>query len=379
MTGGPSVRQARAFARIAVACATWLVLLLPTLAAARGLAAPARPEELARLARAVAPDASGLETAPARQWFARAGGLAELPDAPEARQQAVVRARLWQLATLLATTFALHAAVVLARGRLHALLASAALALLPAVASAGHVLRPEGPATALSAFAILLLVGVAAPARGTAPRSRWLWSPTRLRWGLAACAALAIGFGVAFLPTQGAVLLVPGAVLLVAAAQMALRTVRLVRRGGWLRLPVRAMNQRLLPWTFLSLAAPAAALALLARALRGPADAVAASVGDGAPLPAGAAGVALGAVAAGGALVAIVQAGGTLRRRGRITGALVLFAAIALAGAARLQVAPERDALPLAPALAALVAEGAYVLLALGWRCFGGRRRFTSA
>ena len=379
MSGGPSARQARALARLAVACATWLVLLLPTLAAARGLGAPARPEELARLARAVAPATSGLETAPARAYFARACGFAALPDEPEARQQAVVRARLWQLATLLATTFALHATVVLARGRLHALLASGALALLPAVASAGHVLRPEGPATALSAFAGLLLVGVAGPARGTAPKSRWLWSPARLRWGLAACAAIVIGFAVAFLPTQGAVLLAPGAVLFVAAAQMALRTVRLVRRGGWLRLPVRAMNQRLLPWTCLALAAPAVALALLARALRGPADAVAASAGDGALLPAGAAGAAPVAVAAFGALVAIVQVGGTLRRRGRITGALVLFAAIALAGAARVQVAPDRDGLPLAPAIAALVAEGAYALLALAWRWRGGRRRFTPA
>ncbi|MFN6193596.1 MAG: hypothetical protein ACK5BN_07230, partial [Planctomycetota bacterium] len=118
MTGGPSPRQVRALARLAVACATWLVLLLPTLLAARNLGAPARPDELARLARAAGPDTSGLETALARAYFVRAGGQASLPDAAEARQAFVVRARLWQLATLLATTLALHAAVVLARGRL---------------------------------------------------------------------------------------------------------------------------------------------------------------------------------------------------------------------------------------------------------------------
>lgn len=375
MTGGPSPRQVRALARLAVACATWLVLLLPTLLAARNLGAPARPDELARLARAAGPDTSGLETALARAYFARAGGQASLPDAAEARQAFVVRARLWQLATLLATTLALHAAVVLARGRLHALLACAAFALAPAVATDGHVLRPEGPATAMSAFACLLLVGVAAPARGTARRSRWLLPPQRLRWGLAGCAALAIGLTVALLPTQGAVLVAPGAVLVVAAAQMALRTARLVRRAGWLRLPVRAMNQRLLPWTCLSLGAPAASLVMLARSLRGPADAVAASVGDGDVVPAGAAGVVVVAVGGLGALVAIVQTGGALRRRGRISGALVLFAAVAIACAARVQVAPERDGLSLAPAVAVLVAEGAYALVALGWRAIGARQR----
>ena len=379
MTRGPSARQVRALARIAVACATWLVLLLPTLLAARGLGAPARPEELACLARAAGADASGLETAPARAFFARAGGFAPLPDEAAARQQAVVRARTWQLATLLATTFALHTAVVLARGRLHALLACAAFALLPPVACTGHVLRAEGPATALATFACLLLVGVAAPAHGRARRSRWLLAPEPLRWGLAACAAGAIGFAVAMLPTQGGVLLAPGTVLLVAAAQMALRTARLVRWGGWLRLPVRAMNQRLLPWTCLTLGAPAAALAMLGRALRGPADAVATSLpGDGV-LPTGVAGFVFGAIAALGAVVAVVQVGGSLRRTGRITGALVLFAVVAITGAARVQAAPERDGLPLAPAVAVLVAEGAYAVLALASRATGARRRAVTA
>jgi hypothetical protein len=375
VSAGRSPRRGRARARVAVACATLLVLLLPALTAARRLAEPARPDELARLARADARDASGLETGPMRAFFARAGAFAPLPDGDAERQRAVVRARLWQVATILATTFALYTAVVSARGRLHALLACIALALLPAVAGAGHVLRPEGPATALSAFAVLLLVGVAAPTRRHGGSWRGPWSPTAVRWGLAVCAVCAIGFAVAMLPAHAAVLLAPGAVLFVAAAQIALRAVRIVRRGGWLRLPVRAINQRLLPWTCMALAAPAAALAMLSQALRGPADAVAATTGAGGVLPTGAGGVVVGVLAAVGALVAVVQVGGSLRRGGHITGALVLFAAAAVAFAARVQVPADRDALPLAPAIAVLTAEGVYALLAIGWRALGERRR----
>jgi hypothetical protein len=73
--------------------------------------------------------------------------------------------------------------------------------------------------------------------------------------------------------------------------------------------------------------------------------------------------------------VAVVQVGGSLRRGGHITGALVLFAAAAVAFAARVQVPADRDALPLAPAIAVLTAEGVYALLAIGWRALGERRR----
>jgi hypothetical protein len=365
--GAPPVRGGAR--RLGAVCATALVLLLPTLVATRHAADPARSDELARIARAFGVDDRGLDTALTRGWCRAVAGTGSLPAEPEARQAIVVRARVRQLGCVLLTTLCLFGAMLAARGRIAALFACLAFAALPAVAADGAWLRPEGPAAVAGAFAFLLFQQVADQPRTQAWLSRR--AQRALVAGLAACGLAAQAVAIALLPTQGAVLLLPGAALLVLSAQIVLRSRRLLRRGGWLRLPIRAINARLLPWTALSLLAPAVALAALARALRGPAEAVLPTAADHGLLPGGALGAALlGCVALGG-LSWIVGVGARFRRHGRASADLLLFLACALAFGAWLRAPAGVDLLPLALPTAIVAGEGAYVALLLGRRAFG--------
>jgi hypothetical protein len=131
-------------------------------------------------------------------------------------------------------------------------------------------------------------------------------------------------------------------------------------------MPMRAVNARLLPWTAMALAAPALTLWLLSRGEGGPPVDAGATGSDLGLLPANAFGAAsLLTLLVLGALAAVVRAGARLRRGGRIGAELVLFVwcAVVLGGA----LVRERgtDALPLAVAAAALIAEGAFTVLLL--------------
>ena len=202
------------------------------------------------------------------------------------------------------------------------------------------------------------------------PRSRALDPGRRLLSvsGLAICAMLAMGLAVAALPASGAWLLVPGIVLSIAAVQIALRSARLLRRRGWLRLPVRAINRRLLPWTAMALLTPAVALWLLWRAVPGGVEGLSPAAGlpflpVSSPLA-----VVFVAVLLLGALSALLQTGNRLRRSGRIDAGLVWFAFCAVGFAGALGGVPDRDRLPLAVATASLLGEGLFVVLLLGRR-----------
>ena len=291
-------------------------------------------------------------------------GEAAWPVDDQARGDLLGRARMAQVLGLLALGLLVYSSVLLARGRVQALLACACLVLLPAVSLEGHVLRPEMPAAVLAGFAVLLLQCLS-----HAPRDgRVLGAPTHwLRLAaLAACVMVANSLAVAALPTGGEVLLVPGIVLTLAALQTGTRALRILRRRSVLRLPLRAINRRLLPWTAMALLSPVVALWLLPHAIVGSTEALAATMGMQqllpGPLPVQ---IAVATLWLLGAVVATVRVGMHFGRRGRLGPDLVLFVACAVALAASCADAAGQDRLPAAAAMAVLCSEGARVAFVL--------------
>lgn len=350
--------------RIALACVTLLCLVLPALVAGVGLGEPARGHELARLQHAIAPATApaAADNEVARQFFAfLVAGETVFPAEPAAQAQLLARARLGQVLGLFGVGLLLYVAVLLAHGRLQALLACAALAVLPPVLHEGHVLRPETPAALFAALALVLLQCVAQQPRTGRRRTVHVA-------GLLLCAMVASALSFATLPVSASVLLVPGIVLCIAAVQLTVRAVRIGRRRGLARVPARAINQRLLPWTATALLWPVIALALLAVIVSGPIDALAATASTLGWLPAGmVARVAFALLFATGTLAAILGVGMRFGRRGRIGADLVLlvFCAVTLAGGTGTGGDGGADRLPLVVATAAVLAHGARTLLVL--------------
>lgn len=359
---------AKQSATVAAVASSLLVLLLPTLVVARSLGEPAAAGEYARLERALAPSSDDpVDSAIARAFYTAT--VSAPPSAPAeasgAAPAVLVQARRTQVLGVTAIAFLIYLAVLLAAGRLQALLACVAVALLPAVRDAGHVLRPETPATALSLLSLVALQS-AALAGSRAPRRR-PWRRAVLVGGSLAYGALTAALVAATLPSTWGSLIVPGTVLLLAAAQLAMRGGRIVRRRRLEGTPFRALNRRLLPWTATSLLTPALAVVLLSgdRAVRAGAVVASAPVTGLFPPDGIARWIALGLLALG-VVAAVVRVGVRFGRRGRIGADLVLLvycAAFLLLAAARERAA---DPLPMLPAVAALLAEGARVLLVLG-------------
>jgi hypothetical protein len=345
-------------AGIAVAAVTLLLVLLPALVVGSSLAAPARPGEAARLQRALssAESAAVPDGEVARSFHRSAVMTATWPQASAEQEALLARARLAQVAAIAGLSGLLYLVVLLARGRLQALLACLCLSVLPPVASGGHVLRPEAPAALFAALALLLLQMLAAEPVVEAAGSRMRRSLLPLAVG--GCALLANGMAVAALPSRGEVLLVPGIVLTIAGVQIAWRGAQVWRRRGWLRLPVPAINGRLLPWTALSLLSPVAALVVLSAALSGPSEALAPTAAGDGLLPTGLAHWPVLVLAAIGALVGVLRVGIGLGRRGRIGADFVLYVFTVAVLAGVLRAPPGEDALPAALPLAVLVAEG---------------------
>lgn len=344
---GPPDPRWRAFA---AAGATLAVLLLAPLAAGTGLGAPATTHEIAYLQQVhgVAP-----------------GTLVDLGTQARA-ELGLGTARLLQVFVMGGITGLLYLAVVLARGRLQALLACLLFAVLPPVAAEGALVRPEAPATLLAGLALLLLQCFAQTARrrpSVAPRRRVV-----SLLGLGACAALALGLATAELPSLGAQVLLPGLILTLGAAMLSFRAWRLLRRRGWQRLPHRALNARLLPWTAMALATPAVVLAVLALAAVPPGDALRGTPAAASLVPALhespiAAAITIALLVLG-ATSAVLRIGLRFGRGGRIGAELVLLVYCALELAATAAAPADADRLPAAPALAIVLAEGLRVLLA---------------
>ncbi|MEO6594054.1 MAG: hypothetical protein ABIP94_04810 [Planctomycetota bacterium] len=350
----------------ATACVVLAVLLLPALVAGIRIDAPPTPAELDHLRAALVPSdataAVGSEVA--RQFYvSMLWGVASLPLDPAAAAAVVTQARMAQLASLLGLTLLLYLAVLLARGRLQALMAAGALLLLPPVSSEGHVLRPETPTAVFCLLSLVLLQCLAQPGqrrhRGRVPRTVFLA-------GLVLCVSIAQGLAVATLPSSGECLLVPGVVLTIAAVQLGLRGLRVVRREGLERAPMRSINGRLLPWTASALLAPAIALLLLSVAVVVPAEALPPSTSAQGLWPVRSAWhVVLFTLLGIGVVAGVLRTGLRFGRRGRIGADLVLMIyCVVFLGAAIGSPASE-DRLLAAPAMAVVLSEGVCALLVM--------------
>lgn len=374
--------RSRAVPRVAAAAVTLLVVALPGLLAGLELAAPPTAGERQLLAEALDPAAAaahGSVAGAVARAFALAtapSGHAALPEAAPQLAELVAAARRVQVAALVAISGLLYAVVRRGRSQLQALASCLCLAGLPPVALAGHWLRAETPAVLFGLFAVLFGAELAHAAR------RPPWPGQAARWGrgvalgaAVVASALALALAVAACPVRPVLLLWPGAVLALGAVWLFARAVPLVRRRGWLRLPIHAGNGRLLPWTALSLLAPLLAAAVLAAGGQGSAE--------GAPFGAlpGVVGLfaAAGDAAVGWWLLVgcglgswAWRAGLLLGRTGRITVDLVVLV-YAVLGLLFAGFAPTAlDRLPAAPAAALLAGEGLVALLR--WAAFGVAR-----
>ncbi|HEB53339.1 MAG TPA: hypothetical protein ENI87_08810 [bacterium] len=363
-------------ARVAAWCCWLLVLLLPTLVAGASIGADADAGERARLARILdgRHHPAQVDSQISRLFHSAAVPTRTWPVRRREQQALVVAARRSQVLGVTAVAWLLYLSVLLARGRLQALFACGLFAVLPPVAASGHVLRPQTPATLFVLLAVVLLQVAMRPAPARRRRS-----PRRSgvsTYGLLLCAALAIALSVETMPSLGVALLVPGVVLLIGSAQLLLRTVRCLRRRGLAGTPVRAVNQRILPWTSVAVAAPAFTVWLLANALTVPVEQIAITERTSALLPTG---TFLSPILAGlllvGALVFVLRVGLRLGRGGRIGPELVLFAFCTLLLLDAALGDGRADPFPRAPAVAVVLGEGGAAVVALAFGVLSRRRR----
>ena len=347
-------------------CCTLLVLLLPSVVAGLSVDRPASPGERDRIERVIQQrfGQARVDTSGSRMFHTAAIAEAAWPDDEAGQRALILRARLSQVLGVAALGFLTYLAVMLARGRLQALLACALIAGLPPVAQAGYVLRPETPGTLFALLSLLLLQVASRPA----PRHRSR-SPRRslmVGFGLMFCAAVSTALACETLPSLGASLLVPGLVLMIGAAQLLPRGFRCFRRRGLDRLPIQALNRRLIPWTATVLVAAAITLWLLNSSLTVPIAALAVTERASPLMPAGALayGCVIGLVLLG-VVASVFRVGLSLGRGGRIGPDLILFVYCAVFLISAWVVDRGGDPLPLVPALAIVLSEGMRVVLVL--------------
>ncbi|MBL8747723.1 MAG: hypothetical protein JNK78_01080 [Planctomycetes bacterium] len=350
----------RAHRNAAAAAVVVGIVVLPALVAGNGIAAPPTSIEVERIAAAVGGVGGGLSEL--GSLFHRAFCWPEpaaFPTEANAVAALVTKARFAQVLAVTCLSLSTYVAVMLARGRLQALLACLCFALSPVVAGQGHVLRPESLAAAFAWFALLLLQVQASPPVLRVRRRRL----RRLDvFALAGCASGALGLAVATIASVGECLLVPGVVLVLATLQIGVRAVRILRERGLLRLPIRAINARLLPWTVATLLAPAAAWWLLVRVSHGseatPSPSTVTLLPENvwlrAPL------VLLFVV---GCATGIVRTGLRFGRGGRIGADVVLLVQCGVFLAAAAGEPAGRDLTPAAPAMAVVTSEGLLALV----------------
>ena len=356
-------------ASIAVLCCSLLVLLLPSVVAGLSISSDAQPDEVARVERIVERRPSGqqLDSSSSRIFHTAAISTATWPAAESAQHALLVRARLAQLLGIVGVAFLVYLSVLLARGRLQALLACGLMAGLPPVSQAGHILRPETPATIFALLSLLLLQVASRPA----PQDRHR-SPRRSRiigFGLMLCASLASAMACEALPSFGATLLVPWIVLVAGACQLAKRGIRCLRRRTLYGTPIPSINRRLIPWTATALAAPAITWWLLSSTLTGGVESLAVTERTSELWPQSTVGYAITVLLLLTGLVAgVLRVGFQLGRGGRIGPDLILLVYCAVFLMTGLTTDRSVDPFPLVPAVAILWSEGlrAWLFLALG-------------
>lgn len=354
------------WAKLAAVCCSLLVLLLPTVVVGLSLATPASEAELTRVERVIRQRnvTKRVDTSGSRMFHTATIADKPWPADAKAQQALIVQARLMQVLGITALAFLTYLAVLLARGRLQALLACALLAVLPPVMNAGHVLRAETPATLFALMSLILLQVASRPA----PRHRYR-SPRRstmVGCGLMFCAAAMAGMACETMPGIGATLLVPGLVLLVASAQLLPRGIRCWRRRGLDGLPIHSLNRRLIPWTATALVAPAITLWLLRSTLTVSVEELAITERTSTLLPAD--GLGYGAamlLLLVGLVAGVLRVGLRLGRGGRIGADLILLVYCAAFLMSWWLGESRYDPLPVLPAMAVLLSEGLRTLLVL--------------
>lgn len=345
-----------------------LFALLPGLLAGATLDAPAAPGELARATAALADAVPGsLRQTDLARWFHGMwleGVVAPDPADAGAVGHFLARARLAQVAGVLAIGLCTYLVVMLAQGRGRALLTCAALTLLAPIHAEGHVLRPETPATLFGLLSVLLMLVLCGLQRPRPRRSRGARTAAQLLGASAAGCATALA--VASQPTHGTYLLVPGAALALATGQAGLGLLRTARRRRWPAVPIRAITRRLLPWAMLALMALLFAAWLLAETLPGPTAVIQATPSPAGLLPASwllrGPLLLLGVL---GALSWLLRLGLRLGRSDRLWPEILVAVHTAVLLAHWLLRDAGVDALPAAVPAALLVAEGAVVVFML--------------
>lgn len=362
-------------ANIAAACCSLLVLLLPALVVIDSVGTPAQPDELARLQRIVEqrPDAKYIDTSGSRMFHSAAIPEVTWPVAQEAQRALVVRARLMQVLGITALAILTYLSVLLARGRLQALLACGLIAALPPVAHAGYILRPETLATLFALLSLVLLQVASRPAprhRSRRPRRSMM-----VAGGLMLCASISAGMACEALPSVGATLLVPAVVLLAATLQLVGRGIRGFRRRALIGTPIRSLNRRLMPWTATALVTPAITWWLLNNSLTVSVGDLAVTERASSLLPDSPLGYAVSVVLlVAGLIVGVLRVGIRFGRGARIGPDLILLVFCAVFLITSLTGEGLADPLPLLPAMAILLSEGLRALLVLALGLLARRR-----
>ncbi len=344
---------------VVAAAVTLLVVMFPALMAGAWIDQPVRAEEVTRLRQAIA-DPKGEAAGPAALFY---GALlpadADTLDEAGLRQQVAV-SRLGSVLGMFVLSALLYLAVAGARGRGRAALACIALGCLPPIAREGSVLRPEVPTAVFGLLAVLILTGM--PAQLAGGRRKSCAAAWAVVLAVAMAVATAFGLSIACLPIYGIELLVPAGCLLVIVLLQGQLLIRVLRRTQMMVLPFRAFTLRLLPWlliAFLSIMMTALILD------------ISTSADKSSPSPFGLLPAAWWlawptvAVAVLGAVVWGLGVGLEVGRRRRPNAGTVLAIWVLVMLVHRLEFAPGADALPAAPALAVLLAEGARIVLLL--------------
>lgn len=369
--GAPALRSAG----IAALCCSLLVLLLPSLLVFASVDTPSRPDELSRLQRIVErrSDEPRIDTSGSRMFHSAAIPEASWPVAEKAQQALLVHARLMQVLGVLAMTFLVYLVVLLASGRLQALLACGLLAALPPIRDAGYILRPETVATLFALLSLLLFQAAARPA----PRFRYR-SPRRslmMGGGLMLCGSMAAGMACEAMPSVGATLLVPGVVLMAGSVQLGNRGIRCLRRRSLIGTPIRALNRRLIPWTATALIAPAITWWLLISSYSVSVHDLAVTERGSSLLPESAAGHAVAiALLVVGLAAFVLRVGIRFGRGSRIGPDLILLVYCAVFLITYVTGHASVDPLPMLPATAIVMSEGVGALMVLGLGLLARRR-----
>lgn len=316
------------------------------------LDAPVRAEEMAQL-RSVVEYRDDAELSLAAVYY-----RAILPPDVQLDQleEAVPMARLRSLLVILLISGLLLGTVSILRGRGTAVLACLAFGCLPPIAVEGARIRPELPSTLFAILGLMFLVSM--PLQLRLQRG---WSLVLRAGAFALVVGSSLALAIATVPQYGVYLLIPGTAMILVVLLQLWACLSCLQRRGMTRWPARAMSARIGPWVLVSFATLFFAAMFLTTEAQGEAPSTSTTgllfsscwLRWPVLLLAGFAASSL-----------LFESGSALGRGRRIRGQEVIFLyAIGLL-LHRWQISEEDlDALPAAPALAILLAEGLRVLL----------------